>query len=204
MKDKHSNIIFSINASNICQTNSYTSNNVIDFEDYLSFFEQDPQKNIDNDYMSLFMYDTCPVAFLGRDSEMSMLKEFVLDNRRILWWAITGAAGSGKTRLAYEFINQLKKDKKWLSCFVNFPQFLDDLLTLKFRLTFGKNIFMVIDYVYAYEANIAQIIELIDRVKSCKKVRILLIEREYVRTSKEGKTIAPWEGFFANGFFLNP
>lgn len=196
---KQSNIIFSLNANNICQSNSIESKNVIDLGVYLTMFEKDLQQNPENDYISLFMYDTCPARFIGREQEMSMLEKFVKDRRKTLWWALTGAGGVGKTRLAYEFVLQLRKTG-WLACFVNFPQLLNDLSKSSFKLAFKKNILIVIDYVYAYEANIAQIIEIIERANTSKKVRFLLIEREYVRTSAEGKIIAPWEDFFSSGF----
>lgn len=196
---KQSNIIFSLKSSNIYQSNCDESRSVIDLEKYLSIYEKDFQSNPDNDYISLFMYDTCPARFTGRENEMDMLNSFVQDKRKTLWWALTGAAGVGKTRLAYEFIVQLRK-KGWLACSVNFPQLLDDLSKYYFKWSFNKNIFIVIDYVYVYEASIAKIIETFERLNSCKKVRVLLIEREYVRTSKDGKMIAPWEDFFSDGF----
>ncbi|MFB9294282.1 ATP-binding protein, partial [Persicitalea jodogahamensis] len=48
--------------------------------------------------------------FVGRDSELEQLRQFVLTNpeRRFCWWMLTGAGGSGKSRTALRLCRQLK------------------------------------------------------------------------------------------------
>lgn len=48
------------------------------------------------------------IDFKGREEELRDLELFLRDDRLCCWWAITGQAGSGKSRLAYEFMNRNK------------------------------------------------------------------------------------------------
>ncbi|MCL2476580.1 SIR2 family protein [Candidatus Bathycorpusculum sp.] len=50
-----------------------------------------------------FRYDAGTVGFFGRENELEALQAFLTANRAFCWTAITGAGGSGKTRLGYEF-----------------------------------------------------------------------------------------------------
>lgn len=115
------------------------------------------------------------IDFKGREEELRDLEIFLRDNRLCCWWAITGQAGSGKSRLAYEFMNRNKT--KW------FPFFLNDLVTIAevkdFR-PFSDTI-IAIDYVNGREKEISEVIQqlLYSFKKSPYKLRLLLMEREY-------------------------
>lgn len=62
-----------------------------------------------------------------------------------------------------------------------------------------KDIFIVIDYMYAYESEIAEWIEwLVQHYNENKKIRILIIERDYI--TNKSHFSSSWESFLKYGF----
>ena len=49
-----------------------------------------------------FSVNNVKIPFYGRQEELAALRRFLDDPRDVLWWIVTGAGGSGKTRLALE------------------------------------------------------------------------------------------------------
>lgn len=166
--------------------------------DYLLKLPERPQESVG--LISKLMYDTCPAIFAGRDRELEYLHNFVNDERPLLWWAITGSAGKGKTRLAYEFVKKLNNNNRWIARIINWRSFVADFTKNNLYVNNRKNILIVIDYVFAYEKEIAQWIEwLSTNVISKKKVRLLLIEREDQKIDLSGRVkYAPWEELFGS------
>jgi tetratricopeptide (TPR) repeat protein len=111
---------------------------------------------------------------IGRDTERSRLSEFLDSTPKFSWWVVTGAAGSGKSRLALElcrqtnlewhagFLSRAEKDFKW-------SQFRPSRRTL-----------IVIDYVASRTAEVSDVVLTLSRVCSSftNPVRILLVERD--------------------------
>lgn len=62
-----------------------------------------------------FHYVNRASSFLGREKEVSELREFMEVNKSLSWMLITGKGGSGKSRLCYEFLNMMR-DEKWSVC----------------------------------------------------------------------------------------
>lgn len=153
-----------------------------------------------NNIISSFSYDTCLVEFIGREEQIEQLNRFIDDKRKILWWAITGLPGSGKTRLAYEFMQQCAKADDWIAKFLPWPIFVRDFFERNMTINdVDKNILVTIDYMYAYEEQIATWIEwLVAHFEQNQKLRILIIEREYTHSIKMADSV--WEEFLKNGF----
>ncbi len=63
-----------------------------------------PSKNLKTFSPAWFLFHQNNLELIGRQTELSQLNEFLSDGRSFLWQAITGPAGVGKTRLAYEFL----------------------------------------------------------------------------------------------------
>jgi hypothetical protein len=51
----------------------------------------------------LFYQDN--VELVGREKELELLTDFLNDDREVLWWAIVGPGGVGKSRLAHTFLS---------------------------------------------------------------------------------------------------
>lgn len=114
------------------------------------------------------------IDFEGRTKELADLKTFLEDERPCIWWAITGQAGSGKSRLAFELMNRNKV--KWFSFFLNDAGSVNDAR----KVVPFCNTMIVIDYVKGREKEIAIIVQqLIEKFQqSDYKLRILFLERE--------------------------
>lgn len=119
------------------------------------------------------------VPFCGRTEEMQALLSYLTDARSCLWWAITGQAGSGKSRLAMEMLYQLLPT--WTGFFLN-----DDVLkeTVKNFVPFCNTV-IVIDYVAGREREVAGIFKGLQGVfaKTSYKLRVLFLERDSSRLS---------------------
>lgn len=194
-KNKYYSIFSSGNE--IQQTNIINSNSIC-LQDYLSNLpeKREPLENV----ISSLVYDSCPVQLIGRENELEELKNFLEDERKILWWAITGLPGSGKTRLAYDFLKKRVEKNDWVARFLPWPVFAKDYRVRNVSVgECSKNILVIIDYMYAYEEEIASWIEWLLAHFNCKyKLRLLIIEREYVCGGAQ--MISPWQEFFKGGF----
>lgn len=114
------------------------------------------------------------IEFQGREEELKDLNAFLKDDSLYLWWAITGQAGSGKSRLAYELMKRNKIN--WFSFFLNDSVSASEAK----KLIPFCNTMVVIDYVKGKESKIAEIVkQLINSFQQASyKLRILFLERE--------------------------
>lgn len=121
-----------------------------------------------------FSYKAGITDFLGREAEMEQLRTFCLDSDDAFrWWAVTAPGGAGKSRLAYEFANEMKQ-KGWK---VHWPQILDDD-TLNTLNTTNADTLVIVDYVQAYAQQVGQWMEHLAGQKRACPIRILLLERD--------------------------
>ena len=111
------------------------------------------------------------IGFVGRSQELAALTAFVEAADKLSWWAITGQAGAGKSRLALELMGRTG----WYSFFLN------DRATLEQANSFTPfcDTLIVIDYVQGREQVIAQIIAALRKsyYASRFRLRLLLLER---------------------------
>ena len=116
------------------------------------------------------------LAFCGRKYELGLLNSFLEADAMVAWWAITGQAGAGKSRLAYELIK--KVGRNWFSFFLSSSATTDDVKRFE---PFSDTI-VIIDYVLGNESILAGIVsELIYLFLSSHpqyKLRIVFLERE--------------------------
>lgn len=142
------------------------------------------------------VYDTCPAYFCGRDKEIEDLEKFLDAEPKLLWWAITGEAGAGKTKLAFEFLKKVNQKKDWVGRFIKW-EILKRYVEKNNSASLDKNVVIVIDYIFSCESEIASLINELSAMELRMKIRFLLIERDDVKYNKYGeKRIAPWEELF--------
>lgn len=126
--------------------------------------------------LSEYHYANECLKFCGRKVELAQLKGFAMSDARISWWAVTGQAGAGKSRLAYELMRHLEPDY--------FSFFMDCSVHIRYAEQFVpfNNTFIIIDYVKGNESEVAGFMtELLDRFETEQyKLRILLLERDHL------------------------
>lgn len=136
------------------------------------------------DRLQQYHFSMQSIPFCGRIEELAALKEFAFQDQLFLWWAVTGQAGAGKSRLALEFLRQLPSS--W------FGFFLNDACRGKDAKAFTpfSDTVIVVDYVAGRERQIADLLYHIQKVfqKTVYRLRVLLLERENERNS------ASWYG----------
>ena len=123
-------------------------------------------------------YSMRAVELLGRDAELSRLKEFLRCDRSFAWMQIAGAGGQGKSRLTYE-LTLLARGKGWQAGLVETA----DLAAFRAKwLAWQPKCphLLVLDYVIGREADIKAAIQTLAARSSelRKPVRILLLERQ--------------------------
>lgn len=120
-----------------------------------------------------YHYSQRSVPFCGRAEELKKLNEFIEADKSFLWWAVTGQAGAGKSRLAFELLYMLPSS--WFGFFIGEHVLQSDVDSYK---PFCNTV-VVIDYVAGREHQTAGIMLGLRRAFSATafKLRILLLER---------------------------
>ena len=131
------------------------------------------------DVLQRYHYSLQQLPFCGRIEEMNQLRNFLDKDQKFLWWAITGQAGAGKSRLALEFLK--RSTGSWFGFFINDKATKEDFDSFE---PFNNTV-MVIDYVAGREGFVANAIRSIkEKFENVDyKVRILLLERENSRNA---------------------
>ncbi len=138
----------------------------------------DSNPTVLTDPLQSYHYAQQAIPFCGRVEEIEKLFGFLTNDSRFSWWAVTGQAGAGKSRLALEMLNRLPAT--WFGFFLQ-----DRVLKVGDDFRPFSDTLVIIDYVCGREPIIADIIEDLSRIFSSTvfKLRILLIERENSRES---------------------
>lgn len=115
------------------------------------------------------------IPFMGRVQELKTLDEFLDWKSAFGWYAVTGQAGAGKSRLAFEILHRIQKE--W------FGFFLCDTASEKDVNEFVpfRDTLCIVDYVKGREASLSGIISALMKsfLAAGYKLRILFLEREY-------------------------
>ena len=127
-------------------------------------------------------YRSEEIPFVGREKEFGEIDAFCASEKQISWWAVIGKGGSGKSRLAYEYIKSNMSSAEWKMCFLREEFFSQAGGGGKYKKwdiwTYDKNLLLVVDYVQKYAKEVAQWIEgLYNSNSVTRKIRILILER---------------------------
>ncbi len=118
-------------------------------------------------------YKSSYIPFLGRTKEIDDLNTFIKQNDPFLWWVIYEAGGSGKSRLAFKFANEMNS----LGVRAGFYS-----LTSSFdwqNWNPAQPTLIIIDYAGSNPKQISEIISILTNRKSdfTHEVRLVLLER---------------------------
>lgn len=121
-----------------------------------------------------YHYANETLAFVGRQPETEQFLCFLAAEPQIQWWTVAGQAGSGKSRLVFEWMK--RNQAHWYSFFVH------DRATAADAEKFAPscNTLIAVDYIMGRETQVAAIISAILQKFQASpfRLRLLLIERE--------------------------
>lgn len=127
-----------------------------------------------------FVHNSGKVDFISRAPELEALHNFLDDERGILWWAVTGAGGCGKTRLADQL--ELEVSTSWdvfriNDCNLSLLQQENPCKSLKPQL-------YILDYIFSNTTAIGKWIAKVSAEDYPCKLRFLILDRP-IRSKKE-------------------
>ena len=129
------------------------------------------------DNANAFHYRNELLKFRGRETELKVLKEFMEADEGLSWMAVTGAGGSGKSKLLYHFVKEMEIYPGWKSVWIhseNCEQFL------RFNeWKYPYNLLIVVDYAGAVASDMGKWMEQLERSRYRPgKMRFVFVERE--------------------------
>lgn len=114
------------------------------------------------------------IPFAGREEELKQLQDFINSSGDCKWWAVTGVAGMGKSRLAFEVLKQLLTG--WFGFFIKENASIDDIDAFQ---PFNNTVVVVDNARSPLSANIiTALMNVFDKSKF--KLRIILLERDNI------------------------
>lgn len=127
-------------------------------------------------------YRSEKIPFVGRKEALKEIEEFCSSDEKILWWAVVGNGGSGKSRLAYQFIKENIGSAGWKMLFLQDDFWGEDGEVCRYKTwnnwAYGKHLLLVVDYVQKYTVKAAQWIRTLNNSRSVSnKIRVLFLER---------------------------
>ena len=145
-------------------------------------YQQSFAKMVDNlklpdSIHSLFHYRDSNIGFYGREKEMTYLDGFLDCEKPILFTAVTGPAGSGKSKFLYEYVKDLADNPNWKCLFVQNRNILKGF-NERYEWEYPVNLLVVIDYAGDYAELIGEWLVSLKSGKCPPKMRIVLLERE--------------------------
>lgn len=137
---------------------------------------------------SLFNYRDPKVGFYGREKEISFLDQFLDCEKPVLFTAVTGPAGSGKSKFVYEYVKNLAGNPNWKCLFIQNRTILNKFIGL-YEWEYPVNLLVVIDYAGDYADLIGEWLVLLKTGQCPPKMRIVLLEREGIGKNKNDNDI---------------
>lgn len=127
------------------------------------------------------MFDSEYFPFSGREAELARLAEFCEAEDQLLWWAVTGPGGMGKSRLVFEFCKSMRKQGWLIQRFEASPSRGSEarrLEELPGWMPEAERTIVVLDDVQAYMESVCSWMTRVDCTPRSEDLRILLLERE--------------------------
>ena len=153
-----------------------TKNESKDLQEFIS--ELKPLELDTND--NPFAYDSYKLQHVfGREKQIEKLVDFLNNNdKRFMFWVITGPGGVGKSKLAFHLGCMYHKEENWLVR--ELDQMAIQELCKQNNWNNEKNIFLIVDYANEKEQLKKLLWKLsnLNECENCHKIRLLLIARE--------------------------
>lgn len=125
-----------------------------------------------------FHYLNRSIGFWGREKEMAALGDFLRDDRKVLFLTIAAPGGSGKSKLAHEFVKQNEGNQEWDMKYPGKAQ-IGKLLSFG-SYPYPRNLLLIVDSAGLYAKQLGEwlyhLVSL-DEAAHPEKIRLILLER---------------------------
>lgn len=122
-----------------------------------------------------FVYSAQMTAYQDPHGYLRLLREFLEDERPVLWWAIVAPGGAGKSRLCYELARSL--NSSWCCKLLQAGQLKKDNLQALYE-NAGRSFLLIADYAYTDTGQLGEWLEECARILNGPRIRVLLLQRE--------------------------
>lgn len=126
---------------------------------------------------SLFNYRDPKIGFYGRERKTEFLDRFLDCREPVLFTAVNGPAGAGKSKFLYEYVKGLSANPNWKCLYIQNRTVLDKFTGLC-EWKYPVNLLVVIDYAGDYAGLIGEWLVSLKTGECPPKMRIVLLERE--------------------------
>lgn len=127
-----------------------------------------------------FVYSARKTAYQDPYGYIRMLQNFLEDSQPVLWQAVVGPGGSGKSRLCYELASSLNSN--WRCKLLGARDLKRDRIQALYEAA-GRSFLLLADYAYADTGELGEWLDERAREKNKPKIRVILLQRE---TGREG------------------
>ena len=125
-----------------------------------------------------FVYSEQKTEYQDPHNYLELLQGFLNDSSPVLWQAVVGPGGSGKSRLCFELACSL--DSKWCCKLLRFSQLKKVKLQNLYEEA-GKDFLLLADYAYADTGELGDWLDECARARDAEdrpRIRVLLLQRE--------------------------
>lgn len=126
-----------------------------------------------------FVFNERSTPLIGRSVETAALHDFCSSTGAFRWWAISGDAGIGKSRIAFDLMRSLGSE--WNAGFVDASELRKALAS---TWSISRPVLIIVDYAALAASEIAPVIRQAAASISNGRVRLLLLERDASGTSE--------------------
>ncbi|MCD8352858.1 MAG: ATP-binding protein [Clostridiales bacterium] len=159
------------------------------FAEYID--TRQPAENSDNP----FHYRNADLRFYGREQEIEKLNAFLNRSEQVLWMAVVGDGGVGKSKLLYHFCEEIERRSDWKTVWF-IKDDCEQVNTYK-KWDYPKRLLVVADYAGEMAEQLGDWLRKLKRVTPLhwpKCLRLILLERE-----TPGGTVTPfWSQAFTS------
>ena len=171
---------------------SQNQNTIIDSIHYhQSFAEYIDGIELPHNNNRAFHYRNNLIRFQGRKQELAALYKFLEDDRSLLWMAVTGDAGSGKSKLLYHFLQEISCLPEWKAIWLRRNACIQCNQFTEWN--YPCNLVFVIDYAGIAAEEIGAWMERLENSRyRPEKIRFVLLERETIHKNREMELEPIW------------
>ncbi len=137
-----------------------------------------------------FSYHNKEIRLQGRVEECLALDRFLSADQSVLFWAVTGPAGTGKSKFVLEYVRRKREDPNWRICYLKKDAGHIDKIRAFTSWEYPMNLLLVVDYAGSCAESLYELLVAI-QVSRRSKLRLLLIERQGIEKDKQGQAIEP-------------